>query len=113
MPDDCKNVLRHHRSGAVYKGDCLLFGEEVARCWGRDGENAFSKHPAIHHRDREMRAPSSLLWRRFTQARPARQCTESVHVNNNSCEVPMNCKAAWYKPVVAVVTRERKNPVAR
>ena len=101
---DCK--------GAVYKGDCLLSGEEaVARYWGRDGENAFSKHPAIHHRDREMRAPSSLLWRRFTrarQARQARQCTESVHVHNNSCKVPMNCKAAWHQPVVAVVTWEIK-----
>ena len=37
-----------------------------------------------------------------------RLCSESVHIHNNQCEVPMNSKAEWHQPVVArvVVTRE-------
>ena len=37
-----------------------------------------------------------------------RLCSESVHIHNNQCEVPMNRKTEWHQPVVAslVVTRE-------
>ena len=37
-----------------------------------------------------------------------RLCSESVHIHNNQCEVPMNSKAEWHEPVVArrIVTRE-------
>ena len=64
--------LRHHRSGAVYKGECKLCGEDVADYWGESGDsaycrchqhrtaienkddgNAFAKHLAIHHPEQE------------------------------------------------------------
>ena len=38
---DGNGGLRHHRSGAVYKGDCLLCGEEVARYWGESGDSGY------------------------------------------------------------------------
>ena len=57
----------HHRSGAVYQGECLLCGDLVAKYWGESGDsaycrtlqhqksianrekNAFAKHLLIHH----------------------------------------------------------------
>ena len=63
-----KGELHHHRSGAVYQGECLLCGDLVAKYWGESGEsaycqtlqhqkaianreekNAFAKHLLIHH----------------------------------------------------------------
>ena len=37
-----------------------------------------------------------------------RLCSESEHIHNNQCEVPMNGKAEWHQLVVArmVVTME-------
>ena len=63
-----KGGLHHHRSGAVYEGECLLCGDLVAKYWGESGDsaycrtlqhqkaisnreekNAFAKHLMIYH----------------------------------------------------------------
>ena len=128
LTGDGKGGLRHHRSGAVYKGDCLLCGEEVARYWGESGdsgyhrtsqhvtairrkdeENAFAKHLAIHHPGRKGDTRAFKFTLEEVHGKPLpRLCSESVHIHNNQCEVPMNSKGEWHQPVVArvVVTRE-------
>ena len=120
--------LRHHRSGAVYRGDCCLCGEEVSRYWGESGDsgyvrtlqhqkaivnkdenNAFAKHLSIYHTQQEgdKEAIKFTLEEVHSQPLP-RLCSESCHINNNNVEIPMNSKAEWHQPVVArvVVTRE-------
>ena len=32
-----------------------------------------------------------------------RLCSESVHIHNNKCAIPMNSKAEWHQPAVARV----------
>ena len=123
LTGDGKGGLRHHRSGAVYRGDCLICGEEVARYWGesgdsgylrtsqhvvaigrRDGENAFSKHLTIHHPEREGDVGAFKFTLEEVHKKPLpRLCSESVHIHKNRCDVPMNSKAEWHQPVVARV----------
>ena len=120
--------LRHHRSGALYRGDCNLCGEEVSRYWGESGDsgycrtlqhqsaiankdenNAFVKHLAIHHIDHqgEKEPFKFTLEGVYNQPLP-RLCSESCHINTNNVAIPMNSKAEWHQPVIArvVVTRE-------
>ena len=128
LTGDGKGGLRHHRSGAVYRGDCLLCGVLVARYWGesgdsgycrthqhvsaverRDKENAFAKHLSIYHQEREGDVTAFRFTLEEVHSKPlARLCSESVRIHNNTCERPMNSKAEWHQPVVArvVLTRE-------
>ena len=123
-----KGGLYHHRSGAVYRGDCLLCGEQVARYWGesgdsgycrtlqhvsaiqrRDKDNAFSKHLTIHHQEKEGEVLAFKFTLEEVHSQPlSRLCSESVRIHDDTCEIPMNSKAEWHQPVVArvVVTRE-------
>ena len=128
LSGDGQGGLRHHRSGAVYRGDCLFCGEVVARYWGESGDsgycrtlqhvaaiqqrdvtNAFAKHFTIHHQEREGGVRAFKFTLEEVHSKPlSRLCSESVHIHCNHCEVPMNSKAEWHQPVVArvVVTRE-------
>ena len=128
LTGDGKGGLHHHRSGAVYQGECLICGEQVAKYWGESGdsgylrtsqhlvairrcdeENAFSKHLAIHHPEREGDVRAFKFTLKEVHSKPlTRLCSESVHIHNNTCDIPMNSKAEWHQPVVArvVVTRE-------
>ena len=128
LTGDGKGGLSHHRSGAVYKGDCLICEEQVAKYWGesgdsgycrtsqhikaierRDEENAFSKHLALYHPDREGDVRAFRFTLEEVHRKPlSRLCSESVHIHCNKCAVPMNSKAEWHQPAVArvVVTRE-------
>ena len=64
--------LHHHRSGAVYRGECKLCGVLVSHYWGESGDsgycrtlqhlkaierreetNAFVKHLQMHHPEQE------------------------------------------------------------
>jgi hypothetical protein len=123
-----KGGLYHHRSGAVYRGDCLLCGELVARYWGESGDSgycrtlqhlaairrtdpdhAFSKPLAIYHQEREGAVLSFRFMVEEVHSQPlSRLCSESVRIHKDPCEIPMNSKAKWHQPVVArvVVTRE-------
>ena len=128
LSGDGQGGLRHHRSSAVYCGDCLICGDLVARYWGesgdsgycrtlqhmaaiekRDEKNAVSKHLAIHHQEREgeVGAFRFTLEEIHSQAL-SRLCSESVHIHHDTCEVTMNSKAEWHQPVVprVVATRE-------
>ena len=120
--------LRHHRSGAVYRGDCTLCGERVARYWGESGDsgytrtlqhvsvverkeedNAFAKHLAIHHGEREGDTGAFQFRLEEVHSQPlSRLCSESVHIHNNNVDTPMNSKAEWHQPVVARVTVTRE-----
>ena len=67
-----------------------------------DKENTFAKHLANHHPDRKGNYGAF----RFTLAEVHRKslprlCSESKHIHNNQCEVPMNSKIKWHQPVVA------------
>ena len=104
--------LKHHRSGAVYRGDCLMCGDLVARYWGesgdsgycrtlshvaavekRDKEKAFSKHLAIYHQEREGDMYAFKFTLEEVHSQPlSRLCSESVWIHTNTCEseIPMN-----------------------
>ena len=89
LTGDGKGGLRHHRSGAVYRGDCLICGEEVARYWGESGDSGYlrtSRHVG------DVGAFKFTLEEVHEKPLP-RLCSESVHIHNNSCDVPMNSKA--------------------
>ena len=125
--------LQHHRSGAVYKGDCKLCpenekGEATASYWGesgfsayyrtlqhhsaienRDEKNAFAKHLMIHHPEQEGSKDALKFSLQEVHNQPLpRQTSESCHINHNLVETPMNSKAEWHQPMVArvVITRE-------
>jgi hypothetical protein len=120
LSGDGQGGLRHHRSGAVYRGDCLICGDLVARYWGesgdsgycrtlqhvaaierRDEKNAFSKHLAIHHQEREGEVGAFRFTLEEIHSQPlSRLCSESVHIHQDTCEVAMNSKAEWHQPVV-------------
>ena len=109
----------------MYKGDCLLCGKEVARYSGesgdsgylrtsqhvvaigrRDGENAFSKPLGIHHPEREGDVGAFKFTLEEVHSKALNWlCSESVHIHNNRCEIPMNSKASAVLARV-VVTRE-------
>ena len=115
--------LKHHRSGAVYRGDCLLCGDLVARYWGESGDSGYCRtlshvaavkhrdkeHLAIYHQEREGDVYAFKFTLEEVHSQPlSRLCSESVRIHINTCEFPMNSKAEWHQPVVArvVVTRE-------
>ena len=128
LSGDTRGGLTHHRSGAVYKGECKLCGENVAVYWGESGDsaycrchqhwaaienkdesNAFAKHLAIHHLE-QVGKPESFkftLVETHTQPLP-RLCSESIHIHTSEAQIPMNSKAEWHQPMVprVVVTRE-------
>jgi hypothetical protein len=127
-----KGGLHHHRSGAVYRGDCQLClesveGELCARYWGesgfsaycrtlehqkaierRDDKNAFSKHLSIHHPEEEgnTEAFKFTLAELHNQPLP-RLTSESCYIHNNNVDIPMNSRAEWHQPAVGrvVITR--------
>ena len=81
----------------------------VAAVEKRDKENAFSKHLAIYHQEREGDVYAFKFTLEEVHSQPlSRLCSESVRIHTNTCEIPMNSKAEWHQPVVArvVVTRE-------
>ena len=120
--------LHHHRSGAVYKGECKLCGDVVSSYWGESGDsgycrtlqhqkavenkeetNAFAKHLEIHHPTQEGNkgAFKFSLFGVFSQPL-VRGVTESVCIHTNDADIPMNSKTEWLQPLVArvVVTRD-------
>ena len=75
----------------------------------KDKDNAFSKHLAIYHQEREGAVLSFRFMVEEVHSQPlSRLCSESVRIHKDTCEIPMNSKAEWHQPVVArvVVTRE-------
>jgi hypothetical protein len=125
--------LRHHRSGVMYTGTCLVcpakHGPEFTAIYTgesgdsgyvrtkehtssierRDQENAFAKHLAEHHPEKEGD------WRcfKFQVARTyrkslLRQIWEAVEIHGSKATIILNSKAEWHQPVVdrVVVTRE-------
>ena len=122
--------LHHHRSGAVYKGDCTLCLQTQieARYWGetsrsaycrtlehvkaiesRDEKNAFSKHLSLHHPEEEGNTDAFKFSLVELHKQPLPRLTsESCFIHTNTADLPMNSKAEWHQPTVGrvVVTRE-------
>ena len=89
----------------MYRGDCLICEEEMARYWGesgnsgylrtsqhvmairrRDGENAFSKNLSLHHPEREGDVGAFKFTLEEVHKKPLpRLCSEIVHIHNNRC----------------------------
>ena len=123
-----KGGLHHHRSGAVYSGNCKLCGENVASYWGesgdsvycrchqhmeaigkRDENNAFAKHLAIYHPDQAGNKEAFEFRLEEVHNKPlSRLCSESDFIHRSSSQIQMNSKAEWHQPAVprVVVTRE-------
>ena len=124
-----KGGNHHHRSGAVYKGECKHCGDTVtARYWGESGnsvycrtrqhvqnirdnddKNAFSKHLQIYHPAAIHDVNAFKFSLEGTYTHPVvRQITESVYIHNNNVDIPMNSKSQWFQPMEerVVVTRE-------
>jgi len=100
----------------------------VARYWGESGdsgycrtlqhlkaierreeENAFAKHLAIYHKEREGDREAFKFTLEEVHSQPfTRLCSESCHIHSNNVVTPMNSKAEWHQPVVGRVgvTRE-------
>ena len=140
--DDCPICLtnpgegggaKHHRSGALYSGTCLICQAEhgddfEAIYWGesgdsgyvrikehceciqrRDAGNAFAKHLEDHHPERM----GDTLAFRFKVARTfrsslMRQIWEAVKIHGSKATIVLNSKAEWMQPAIdrIVVTRE-------
>ena len=121
--------LRHHRSGAVYRGDCLLCGEEegeggksvpVARYWGESGDsgyartrdhidgirtmnlkNAFAKHLALYHSEQQGNIGAYKFGLDKVYRKPLpRLCAESNKIYDNQVRIPLNSKSEWNAPAV-------------
>ena len=123
-----KGGLHHHRSGAVYRGECKLCGEGVGTYWGETGDsgycrtlqhqasirnreesNAFAKHLMIHHPEEEGNQEAFKFALVEVHGRPLpRLVSESCHIHTSEATIPMNSKAEWHQPMVArvVVSRE-------
>ena len=119
LSGDDKGGLRHHRSGAVYKGECKLCGEGISDYWRESGDsaycrcqqhksailnkdenNAFAKHLAIHHPEQEGNIDAFRFKLVETHSQPlSRLCSESVHIHTSEAQIPMNSKAEWHAPV--------------
>ena len=103
----CYSILNRSAMPANTKRITLVQrGVTIRWC---DEENAFSKHLAIHHPEREGDVRAFKFTLKEVHSKPlTRLCSESVHIHNNTCDIPMNSKAEWHQPVVArvVVTRE-------
>jgi hypothetical protein len=60
----------------------------------KDKENAFSKHLAIYHQEREGAVLSFRFMVEEVHSQPlSRLCSESVRIHKDTCEIPMNSKA--------------------
>ena len=124
---------KHHRSGALYSGTCLICRAEhgddfEAIYWGesgdsgyvrikehcdcierRDGNNAFAKHLEEHHPDRigDKMAFQFKVARTFRSSL-MRQIWEAVKIHGSKATIVLNSKAEWMQPAIdrIVVTRE-------
>ena len=125
--------LHHHRSGVLYTGTCLVCpnkqgpgftavytGESgdsgyvrtklhVSSIERRDQSNAFAKHLAEHHPEREGDWRSFQLKVARTFQKPLlRQIWEAVEIHGCDATIILNSRSEWHQPVVdrLVVTRE-------
>ena len=125
--------LHHHRAGALYSGECLLcprehgerftalyLGESGASGYVRTGEhgksiqrrdlgNAFAKHLADHHQEREGDV-KTFLFKVLKTFRSSlyRQVWEAVKIHGNSATIILNSRSEWHQPLTEriVFTRE-------
>ena len=125
--------LKHHRSGALYSGSCVLcpaengndftavyFGETGDSGYTRtsqhryliekkDRTNAFADHLFEHHRDREgdIHAYRFKVVRTFRKSL-VRQIWEAVAIHGSDATIVLNSRSEWEQPSVArvVITRE-------
>jgi len=125
--------LHHHRAGALYSGECLLcpqehgdgftaiyLGESGSSGYVRTGEhgacvqrrdlgNAFAKHLADHHQEREgdVRAFSFRVLKTFKSSL-YRQVWEAVKIHGNTATIILNSRSEWHQPLTerVVFTRE-------
>ena len=125
--------LQHHRSGALYEGACLIcpdergenftavyFGESGDSGYVRTGEhrtcvvrkdlgNAFAKHLADEHPEREgdVKAFCFKVMKTF-QKSLYRQISEAVKIYGCKATVVLNSRAEWEQPSIdrVMVTRE-------
>ena len=134
--------LRHHRSGALYAGSCLVCpqeggegftavytGETAASGYVRTGEhgksiekkeqtNAFAKHLAEHHpaREGDVRCFSFKVLKTFRKAL-YRQVAEAVKIHGCKATIVMNSRSEWHQPITerVVLTREvrEQQPLGR
>jgi hypothetical protein len=130
--DPATGGLRHHRSGALYTGACKVCPVEqgegfTAQYTGESGysaytrlqehakailrkeeENAFAKHLAEHHPEKEGEEGhfEFKLERTFSKALP-RQVTEAVRIHGSQANIVLNSRSEWEQPVTdrVVVTR--------
>ena len=124
---------KHHRSGALYSGSCLICPAEhgddfEAVYWGESGDsgyvrilehfdcierkdpnNAFSKHLQEHHpaREGDKMAFQFKVARTFRSSL-MRQIWEAVKIHGSKATIVLNSKAEWMQPAIdrIVVTRE-------
>ena len=120
--------LHHHKSGAVYQGECLLCGDLVAKYWGESGDsaycrtlqhqraianreekNAFAKHLMIHHPNQQGKQDAFKFSLLEVHRKPLpRLVSESCYIFESEADFLMNSKAEWNQPLVprVVVTQE-------
>jgi hypothetical protein len=133
--DPTTGGLRHHRSGAVYTGSCKICPAEqgddfTAVYTGESGysaytrlqdhskairrkeeDNAFAKHLAGHHPEREGEEGhfSFKVERTFSKPMP-RQVFEAVRINSCQADIVLNSRSEWEQPVTDRVVLTRNLP---
>ena len=71
----------------------LQHGAAIER---QDEKNAFLKHLAFHHQEKEGDVGAFSFTLEEVHSQPlSRLCSESVHIHHDPCQVPMNSKAEW------------------
>ena len=127
--------LRHHRSGALYSGSCLLcpaehgdqftavytgetgdsgytrtlqHGQSITR---RDQANAFAHHLAEHHPQRQgdIQAFKFKVERTFRKAL-MRQIWEAIEIHGSRATIILNSRSEWEQPAVGQIVVERELP---
>ena len=127
--------LRHHRSGVLYTGTCLVCPAEhgpgftavytgesgdsgyvrtklhTSSIERRDQGNAFAKHLAEHHAEREgdFRAFKFEVARTFRKSL-LRQIWEAVEIHGCNATIILNSKSEWEQPLVERVVMTREPP---
>ena len=127
--------LRHHRSGALYTGSCLVCpaenGEQFTAVYTgesgdsgftrtlqhhqsitrRDQANAFAHHLSEYHPDRQgnISAFKFRVERTFRKAL-IRQIWEAIEIHGSGATIILNTKSEWEQPAIDRIVVERELP---
>ena len=127
--------LRHHRSGALYSGSCLLcpaeHGDQFTAVYTgetgdsgytrtfqhgqcitrRDQANAFAHHLAEYHPQRQgdIQAFKFRVERTFRKAL-MRQIWEAIEIHGSRATIILNSRSEWEQPAIDRIVVERELP---